>query len=203
MLGVANAAIACGRGARQGQWPKRITEGDERARLDRVRRSGDGGLAAHVWRRCSRGHRTGNRPARSGGRLNFRPRDGSSGSRRARRGRSRRSASRSRRTARPTVRSSENSSPCACSGPPWGVAIITYRTAPGEVSSRDGRKTVPPMSRRSILLRLVREARPYYPRLAIAMAMGVFAGVLSIVPPLAFRIIINRVLVPRPVTRPT
>ncbi len=67
---------------------------------------------------------------------------------------------------------------------------------PGEVSSRDGRKTLPPMSRRSILLRLVREARPYYPRLGIAMAMGVFAGVLSIVPPLAFRIIINQVLVP-------
>jgi ATP-binding cassette, subfamily B, bacterial MsbA len=52
------------------------------------------------------------------------------------------------------------------------------------------------MSRRSILLRLAREARPYYPRLAIAMAMGVLAGVLSIVPPLAFRIIINQVLVP-------
>ena len=40
------------------------------------------------------------------------------------------------------------------------------------------------MSRRDILLRLAREARPYYPRLAIAMAMGVLAGVLSIVPPL-------------------
>ncbi|HZV77312.1 MAG TPA: ABC transporter ATP-binding protein [Candidatus Babeliales bacterium] len=52
------------------------------------------------------------------------------------------------------------------------------------------------MTRRTTLLRLVREARPYYPRLAIAMSMGVFAGVLSIVPPLAFRIIINQVLVP-------
>jgi ATP-binding cassette, subfamily B, bacterial MsbA len=52
------------------------------------------------------------------------------------------------------------------------------------------------MTRRSILLRLAREARPYYPRLGIAMAMGVLAGVLSIVPPLAFRIIINQVLVP-------
>ncbi len=52
------------------------------------------------------------------------------------------------------------------------------------------------MTRRSILLRLAREARPYYPRLAIAMTMGVLAGVLSIVPPLAFRIIINQVLVP-------
>ncbi|HET6275418.1 MAG TPA: ABC transporter ATP-binding protein [Candidatus Cybelea sp.] len=52
------------------------------------------------------------------------------------------------------------------------------------------------MSRRSILLRLAREARPYYGRLAIAMTMGVLAGVLSIAPPLAFRIIINQVLVP-------
>ncbi|MGA8098725.1 MAG: ABC transporter ATP-binding protein [Candidatus Cybelea sp.] len=52
------------------------------------------------------------------------------------------------------------------------------------------------MTRRSILLRLAREARPYYPRLALAMTMGVLAGVLSIVPPLAFRIIINQVLIP-------
>ena len=68
----------------------------------------------------------------------------------------------------------------------------------GEVSPRDGGKSVPPMNRRSILVRLAREARPYYPRLAIAMTMGVLAGVLSIVPPLAFRIIINQVLVPPP-----
>ncbi|MBV9332710.1 MAG: ABC transporter ATP-binding protein [Candidatus Eremiobacteraeota bacterium] len=52
------------------------------------------------------------------------------------------------------------------------------------------------MTRGSILLRLAREARPYYPRLALAMTMGVLAGILSIVPPLAFRIIINQVLVP-------
>ncbi len=52
------------------------------------------------------------------------------------------------------------------------------------------------MSRRSILYRLAREARPYYSRLAVAMAMGVLAGVLSVVPPLAFRIIVNQVLVP-------
>jgi subfamily B ATP-binding cassette protein MsbA len=43
---------------------------------------------------------------------------------------------------------------------------------------------------------VAREARPYYPRLALAMSLGVLAGVLSIVPPLAFRIIINQVLVP-------
>ncbi len=54
------------------------------------------------------------------------------------------------------------------------------------------------MSRRSILHRLAREARPYYPRIALAMAMGILAGVLSVVPPLAFRIIINQVLVPSP-----
>jgi len=54
------------------------------------------------------------------------------------------------------------------------------------------------MTRSSTLLRLVREARPYYPRLALAMTMGVLAGVLSVVPPLAFRIIINQVLIPPP-----
>ena len=54
------------------------------------------------------------------------------------------------------------------------------------------------MTRSSTLRRLAREARPYYPRLALAMTMGVLAGVLSIVPPLAFRIIINQVLVPPP-----
>jgi ATP-binding cassette, subfamily B, bacterial MsbA len=52
------------------------------------------------------------------------------------------------------------------------------------------------MSRRSILLRLAREARPYSGRLAVAMTLGVLAGVLTIAPPLAFRIIINQVLVP-------
>ncbi|MBV9264343.1 MAG: ABC transporter ATP-binding protein [Candidatus Eremiobacteraeota bacterium] len=52
------------------------------------------------------------------------------------------------------------------------------------------------MSRRLILQRLTLEARPYYPRIGLAMALGVLAGVLSIVPPLAFRIIINAVLIP-------
>jgi subfamily B ATP-binding cassette protein MsbA len=65
-----------------------------------------------------------------------------------------------------------------------------------EVSCRYGRKTVPPMSRRSILRRLAREARPYYPRIAIATALGALAGVLTLVPPTAFRIIINQVLAP-------
>ena len=73
----------------------------------------------------------------------------------------------------------------------------TYPNAPGEVSLPGGRKCKSRMSRRSILQRLAREARPYYPRLAVAMGMGVLAGVLSIVPPLAFRIIINQVLVPQ------
>jgi len=72
-----------------------------------------------------------------------------------------------------------------------------------QVSLREGRKSkrlqsYGALSRRAILLRLAREARPYYPRLAVAMAMGVVAGILSIVPPLAFRIIINQVLVPLP-----
>jgi subfamily B ATP-binding cassette protein MsbA len=82
------------------------------------------------------------------------------------------------------------------------LATITYRAALGQVSSPPDRKTVPPMSRRSILLRLAQEARPYYPRLALAMTIGVLAGILSIVPPLAFRIIINEVLVPPRGTAP-
>jgi subfamily B ATP-binding cassette protein MsbA len=60
----------------------------------------------------------------------------------------------------------------------------------------------PGVTRGTILKRLAREARPYYPRLAVAMTMGVLAGVLSIVPPLAFRIIINQVLVPAPGSSP-
>ena len=93
------------------------------------------------------------------------------------------------------VRSSENSSPCSSRDPPPSF-ILTYRNELREVSPRDGPKTLPPMSRRSILQRLAREARPYYPRIGLAMALGVLAGVLSIVPPLAFRIIINQVLIP-------
>src|SRR5579862_9197880 len=54
------------------------------------------------------------------------------------------------------------------------------------------------VTRGTILKRLAHEARPYYPRLGVAMTMGVLAGILSIVPPLAFRIIINQVLVPPP-----
>ncbi|HVR45684.1 MAG TPA: ABC transporter ATP-binding protein [Candidatus Binatia bacterium] len=77
------------------------------------------------------------------------------------------------------------------------LRTLTYRVALGQVSPPVGRKCVRRMSRRSILHRLAREARPYYPRIALAMGMGVLAGVLSIVPPLAFRIIINQVLVPR------
>ncbi|MBV8117613.1 MAG: ABC transporter ATP-binding protein, partial [Candidatus Eremiobacteraeota bacterium] len=52
------------------------------------------------------------------------------------------------------------------------------------------------MSRRSILRRLAHEARPYYPRIAIATVLGALAGVLTLVPPTAFRIIINQVLAP-------
>ncbi len=52
------------------------------------------------------------------------------------------------------------------------------------------------MSRRSILHRLALEARPYYPRIAVATLLGALAGILTIVPPAAFRIIINQVLAP-------
>ncbi|HVA34266.1 MAG TPA: ABC transporter transmembrane domain-containing protein, partial [Candidatus Baltobacteraceae bacterium] len=52
------------------------------------------------------------------------------------------------------------------------------------------------MSRRTVLRRLAFEARPYYPRIALATLLGALAGVLTLAPPLAFRIIINRVLAP-------
>jgi len=52
------------------------------------------------------------------------------------------------------------------------------------------------MSRRSILRRLAHEARPYYPRIVVATVLGALAGVLTLVPPTAFRIIINQVLAP-------
>jgi ATP-binding cassette, subfamily B, bacterial MsbA len=52
------------------------------------------------------------------------------------------------------------------------------------------------VSRRSILQRLAGEARPYYPRILVATLLGTLAGVLTLVPPTAFRIIINRVLAP-------
>jgi subfamily B ATP-binding cassette protein MsbA len=52
------------------------------------------------------------------------------------------------------------------------------------------------MTRRTILLRVAREARPYYPRIAVATLLGALAGVLTTVPPAAFRIIINDVLAP-------
>jgi subfamily B ATP-binding cassette protein MsbA len=77
---------------------------------------------------------------------------------------------------------------------------VPERTAGGFTARR--RQGVAWMSRRSILYRLATEARPYYSRISIAMAMGVLAGVLSIAPPLAFRIIVNQVLVPPPGQRP-
>jgi ATP-binding cassette, subfamily B, bacterial MsbA len=52
------------------------------------------------------------------------------------------------------------------------------------------------MNRREILIRLAQEARPYYPRIAVATLLGALAGVLTTVPPAAFRIIINQVLAP-------
>ncbi|HEY1429927.1 MAG TPA: ABC transporter ATP-binding protein, partial [Candidatus Tumulicola sp.] len=52
------------------------------------------------------------------------------------------------------------------------------------------------MNRRAILLRLAREAKPYYPRIVVATLLGALAGVLTTVPPAAFRVIINDVLAP-------
>lgn len=52
------------------------------------------------------------------------------------------------------------------------------------------------MTRRAILQRLAREARPYYGRIAVALFLGTLAGVLTLVAPWAFGAIIGRVLAP-------
>ena len=52
------------------------------------------------------------------------------------------------------------------------------------------------MNRRTVLKRLAIEARPYYPRIFVATLFGALAGVLTLVPPGAFRVIINDVLAP-------
>ncbi|MGZ3496512.1 MAG: ABC transporter ATP-binding protein [Vulcanimicrobiaceae bacterium] len=51
------------------------------------------------------------------------------------------------------------------------------------------------MTRREILWRLAREARPYYPRLAVAMLLGIIAGLAPLVTPWGFKVLINDVLV--------
>jgi ATP-binding cassette, subfamily B, bacterial MsbA len=53
------------------------------------------------------------------------------------------------------------------------------------------------MTRRSILTRLAHEARPYYPRIIAALALGTLAGLLTLVPPAAFNVIVNQVLAPK------
>ncbi len=52
------------------------------------------------------------------------------------------------------------------------------------------------MERRDILNRLKVEARPYLPQILLALALGVIAGLLTLVAPFAFGEIINRVLTP-------
>ncbi|MEO6991625.1 MAG: ABC transporter ATP-binding protein [Candidatus Baltobacteraceae bacterium] len=53
--------------------------------------------------------------------------------------------------------------------------------------------SVPP-SRREILTRLLREARPYYPRLFLSMGLGVLAGLGPLAYAPAFRLLISRVI---------
>ncbi|MHB8140225.1 MAG: ABC transporter ATP-binding protein [Vulcanimicrobiaceae bacterium] len=74
--------------------------------------------------------------------------------------------------------------------------ISTYRVPAKEVSPAANRKTLAPMTRSEILRRLAREARPYAGRLILAVLLGTFAGVLSLVAPWAFGQIIGHVLAP-------
>ena len=52
------------------------------------------------------------------------------------------------------------------------------------------------MTRREILRRLALEAKPYLPRITVALVLGTVAGLLPLVPPWAFNIIISKVLAP-------
>ena len=49
-------------------------------------------------------------------------------------------------------------------------------------------------NRRAILLRLLREARPYYPRLLLSLGLGVLAGLGPLAYAPAFRLVIDRVI---------
>jgi subfamily B ATP-binding cassette protein MsbA len=66
-----------------------------------------------------------------------------------------------------------------------------------EVSPTGGRKFEPPMDRREILRRLATEARPYTLQIVAAMLLGTVAGLINLIPPWAFREIINGVLAPK------
>ncbi len=78
----------------------------------------------------------------------------------------------------------------------------TYRPALREVSRRIRGKSIGRMTRREILGRLGAEAKPYAPTLSLALILSAAAGFLTLVPPLAFRIIINSVLAPPKGTAP-
>ncbi len=54
------------------------------------------------------------------------------------------------------------------------------------------------MTQRATIHRIAREARPYYARIAIALLLGTLAGVLNLVAPWAFSLIVGRVLAPQP-----
>ncbi len=58
------------------------------------------------------------------------------------------------------------------------------------------------MTRRDILARLTRAARPYYGRIAVALTLGTLAGVLTLVAPKAFGEIIGNVIAPPAGHRP-
>ncbi len=58
------------------------------------------------------------------------------------------------------------------------------------------------MTSRETLARLAAETRPYLPRLILAMALSFVAGLLPLVPPFAFKVIINNVLAPPAGVRP-
>ncbi len=70
----------------------------------------------------------------------------------------------------------------------------TYSGARGKVSSISNTSALDGVHRRAVIARLLREARPYYPRLAFALALGVVAGLGPLAFSNAFPLIIDRVV---------
>src|SRR5271170_7110125 len=71
--------------------------------------------------------------------------------------------------------------------------------AAGQVSLRQGEERHGHMTDSQALRRLARQARPYYPRLILAIVFGAATGLLMVVPFVEFGRIIDGVI--RPITR--
>ena len=171
----------------QRQRPERVAERDQRAGLDRIRRHGDRRPCRGRWRGAGRGGTWPGICWRSPWPPRPWPRGGSSGTCRARRGRSRKSASRSRCSARDRryvrVEIAVHESPY----PPRSFATSRTGAQRGRfhpARRQDRAADEPPLDTssawRAKRARTIRASRSRW-------RWASWPGVLSIVPPLAFR----------------